>query len=193
MNSTPWCTPRRHLVRRRRNLFPRLRHAVAAGARGHRACARRSPISPALLLICGGASSRAGANARRAVARGVLRIWVLVLQPARGPRESIAHRYMERRRGDHVPDGGRRRAVRSGRGRDARPRCSLRAILAGASAIVFGFAHFDYIDSRRSIVPAWIPPTRLFWAWATGAGHLAAGLALVSGIQARLAARCWRR
>ena len=39
------------------------------------------------------------------------------------------------------------------------------------------------------MVPAWIP-YKLFWAYATGAGHLAAGLAFVSGIQARLAATC---
>jgi uncharacterized membrane protein YphA (DoxX/SURF4 family) len=61
-------------------------------------------------------------------------------------------------------------------------------ILTGASAIVFGCAHFNYIDFTASMVPAWIPPNQTFWAWATGAGHLAAGLALVSGIQARLAA-----
>jgi uncharacterized membrane protein YphA (DoxX/SURF4 family) len=59
--------------------------------------------------------------------------------------------------------------------------------LAGASAIVFGLAHFNYIDFTASFVPAWIP-WKVFWAYATGAGHLAAGLALVSGIQARLAA-----
>jgi uncharacterized membrane protein YphA (DoxX/SURF4 family) len=61
-------------------------------------------------------------------------------------------------------------------------------ILAGVSCIVFGLAHFNYIDFTASMVPAWIPPNQTFWAWATGAGHLAAGLALVSGIQARLAA-----
>lgn len=60
-------------------------------------------------------------------------------------------------------------------------------MLAGLSAIVFGFAHFNYIDFTASMVPAWIPPNQVFWAWATGVGHLAAGLALVSGIQARLA------
>jgi uncharacterized membrane protein YphA (DoxX/SURF4 family) len=59
--------------------------------------------------------------------------------------------------------------------------------LAGASAIVFGLAHFNYIDFTASFVPAWIP-WKVFWAYATGAGHLAAGLAFVSGIQARLAA-----
>lgn len=63
-------------------------------------------------------------------------------------------------------------------------------ILAGVSAIVFGFAHFNYIDFTATFVPAWIPPSQVFWAWATGAGHLAAGLALVSGLQARLAAAC---
>jgi uncharacterized membrane protein YphA (DoxX/SURF4 family) len=61
--------------------------------------------------------------------------------------------------------------------------------LAGASAIVFGFAHFNYIDFTASMVPAWIPAKTL-WAWATGAGHLAAGLALVSGFKSRLAAGC---
>ncbi len=61
-------------------------------------------------------------------------------------------------------------------------------LLAGASAVVFGFAHFNYIDFTASMVPAWIPPSQVFWAWATGAGHLAAGIALVSGFQARLAA-----
>ena len=62
-------------------------------------------------------------------------------------------------------------------------------VLAGASAIVFGLAHFNYIDFTASMVPGWIP-YKTFWAWATGAGHLAAGLALVSGIKARLAAGC---
>ncbi|MBC8028419.1 MAG: DoxX family protein [Steroidobacteraceae bacterium] len=61
-------------------------------------------------------------------------------------------------------------------------------IVAGLSACVFGCAHFNYIDFTASMVPAWIPPSGVFWAWATGAGHLAAGLALVSGIRARLAA-----
>ena len=60
-------------------------------------------------------------------------------------------------------------------------------LLAGASALVFGLAHFNYIDFTATFVPAWIPPAQVFWAWATGAGHFAAGVALVTGIQARLA------
>jgi uncharacterized membrane protein len=71
----------------------------------------------------------------------------------------------------------------------AKPRV-LSRVLAGASAVVFGLAHFNYIDFTASFVPAWIPPSQTFWAWATGAGHLAAGIALITGIQARLAATC---
>jgi uncharacterized membrane protein YphA (DoxX/SURF4 family) len=62
-------------------------------------------------------------------------------------------------------------------------------MLAGAAAIVFGLAHFNYIDFTASFVPGWIP-FKTFWAWATGAGHLAAGLALVSGVKARLGVTC---
>jgi uncharacterized membrane protein YphA (DoxX/SURF4 family) len=60
-------------------------------------------------------------------------------------------------------------------------------VLAGASAVVFGCAHFNYIDFTATFVPAWIPPSQVFWAWATGAGHLAAGISLIIGYQARLA------
>jgi uncharacterized membrane protein YphA (DoxX/SURF4 family) len=63
-------------------------------------------------------------------------------------------------------------------------------VLAGASACVFGFAHFNYADFTATMVPAWIPPSQLFWALATGAGHLAAGIAMITGFQARLAAAC---
>ena len=59
-------------------------------------------------------------------------------------------------------------------------------IVAGVCAIVFGLAHFNYAEFTASMVPSWIPG-KLFWAYATGAGHLAAGLALVSGIRSRLA------
>ena len=62
-------------------------------------------------------------------------------------------------------------------------------LLAGASALVFGFAHFNYIDFTASMVPAWMP-FKTFWAWATGAGHLLTGIALLSGLLARLAAAC---
>jgi uncharacterized membrane protein YphA (DoxX/SURF4 family) len=61
-------------------------------------------------------------------------------------------------------------------------------ILAGVCCVVFGLSHFNYIEFTAGMVPAWIPPNGTFWAWATGVGHFAAGLALLSGFQARLAA-----
>lgn len=63
-------------------------------------------------------------------------------------------------------------------------------LLAGASAMVFGSAHFNYIDFTATFVPAWIPPSQVFWAWATGVGHLLAGFAMASDTLARLAATC---
>lgn len=57
----------------------------------------------------------------------------------------------------------------------------------GIALPVFAATHFIYADFVATIVPAWIPG-RLFWAYFTGAAHLLAGLAIVSNIQARLAA-----
>ena len=61
-------------------------------------------------------------------------------------------------------------------------------IAFGVCAIVFGAAHFVYMNLTAPLVPQWLPPTQEFWAYATGVGHIAAGVAIVTGVQARLAA-----
>ena len=69
-----------------------------------------------------------------------------------------------------------------------RPAAQRAARIAfGLAGLVFGTAHFVYARFTASMVPAFYPAP-LFWAYATGAGHFAAGLAFVSGVQARLAA-----
>jgi len=62
-------------------------------------------------------------------------------------------------------------------------------LLFGVCLIAFGLAHFFYLKPTADFVPAWIPPGQVFWAYATAAGHLAAAIAILSGIAARLAAR----
>lgn len=58
----------------------------------------------------------------------------------------------------------------------------------GAALLVFGLSHFVYAKFTASMIPPWIPPSQIFWAHATGAFHIAAGLAFLSGVQARIAA-----
>ena len=58
----------------------------------------------------------------------------------------------------------------------------------GACLLVFGVSHFVYLSYTAVLVPAWLPPSRTFWAYATGVAHIAAGLAILSGVRARLAA-----
>lgn len=62
-------------------------------------------------------------------------------------------------------------------------------VLFGVCAISFAVGHFTAIPETASMVPGWLPPGQRFWAWATGVFHLLAGLALVSGVHAALAAR----
>ena len=58
----------------------------------------------------------------------------------------------------------------------------------GICAVLFGAAHFFYMNLTAPLVPNWLPPTQTFWAYATGVGHIAAGLAILTGVHARLAA-----
>jgi len=58
----------------------------------------------------------------------------------------------------------------------------------GICALLFGGAHFFYMNLTIPMVPQWLPPTQGFWAYATGVGHIAAGVAILTGVQARLAA-----
>src|SRR5580700_11544640 len=58
----------------------------------------------------------------------------------------------------------------------------------GICALVFGGAHFVYMNNTASLVPKWLPPTQEFWGYATGFGFVAAGVAILTAVQARLAA-----
>jgi uncharacterized membrane protein YphA (DoxX/SURF4 family) len=60
--------------------------------------------------------------------------------------------------------------------------------LFGICAVSFALGHFTAIPETAGFVPKWIPGQRL-WAWATGAFHLFAGIAIVSGVMAVLASR----
>ena len=62
-------------------------------------------------------------------------------------------------------------------------------LIFGVCLIVFGLAHLVYLAPTAEFVPAWLPPGQTFWAYATAAGHFAAGIAILSGIFARAAAR----
>jgi uncharacterized membrane protein len=61
-------------------------------------------------------------------------------------------------------------------------------IAFGMCALLFGGAHFFYMNLTAPLVPKWLPPSQVFWGYVTGVAHIAAGLAVISGVQARLAA-----
>ena len=61
-------------------------------------------------------------------------------------------------------------------------------IAFGICALIFGGAHFVYMNYTAPLVPKWLPPTQLFWGYATGVAFVAAGIAFLTGVQARLAA-----
>ncbi|HTR03878.1 MAG TPA: DoxX family protein [Thermoanaerobaculia bacterium] len=80
-------------------------------------------------------------------------------------------------------DGDRRRVGFAVGDRGVR----LARVLYGLALVAFGLSHFVYLELTTPLVPAWLH-VPVFWAYFTGATFLAAGLAVIFRLRARLAA-----
>ena len=64
------------------------------------------------------------------------------------------------------------------------PRAVLACRIAfGLLQLVFGLGHFLSLPETVAMTPGWIPPGPQFWALATGALHLAGGVAFLTGFR----------
>lgn len=62
-------------------------------------------------------------------------------------------------------------------------------LLYGLCPISFGIAHIIDMPGLLNWIPAWLPPARMFWAYATTLGFFGAAVAILTGILAPLATR----
>ncbi len=62
-------------------------------------------------------------------------------------------------------------------------------LLFGICPISFGIVHIIDMPGLLGWIPGWLPPAKMFWAYATTLGFFAAAVAILTGIRAPLAAR----
>jgi uncharacterized membrane protein YphA (DoxX/SURF4 family) len=62
-------------------------------------------------------------------------------------------------------------------------------LLFGICPISFGIVHIIDMPGLLGWIPGWLPPTKMFWAYATTLGFFGAAVAILTGIMAPLAAR----
>jgi uncharacterized membrane protein YphA (DoxX/SURF4 family) len=62
-------------------------------------------------------------------------------------------------------------------------------LLFGVCPISFGIVHIMDMPGLLGAIPRWLPPARMFWAYATTMGLFGAAVAILTGIMAPLAAR----
>ena len=65
----------------------------------------------------------------------------------------------------------------------------LFARLYGLAPIPFGIVHIYDMPGLLTWIPSWIPPSQMFWAYATTIGFFLAAASILSGIMAPLASR----
>ena len=62
-------------------------------------------------------------------------------------------------------------------------------LLFGICPISFGIVHIIDMPGLLGWIPGWLPPAKMFWAYATTLGFFGAAVAILTGIMAPLAAR----
>jgi uncharacterized membrane protein YphA (DoxX/SURF4 family) len=66
---------------------------------------------------------------------------------------------------------------------------SFFVLLFGICPISFGIVHIHDMPGLLGAIPGWLPPSRMFWAYATTLGFFGAAISFLTGIMAPLAAR----
>ncbi len=80
-------------------------------------------------------------------------------------------------------------AIFSPAGSSIARRRSFFVLLFGICPISFGIVHIIDMPGLLGWIPGWLPPNKMFWAYATTMGFFGAAVAILTGIMAPLAAR----